>query len=207
MRACNDARVQDTMIVSPKVDHHEWILGLIESETEPFWIADTDLVFWSDIEKFDFDSAVLAGRYIPRFKCKFANASTKPRLHTSLLRINPLSVKEWVKAYGEKFPDTYCTPRPTLQDLIFPRYIPSRDGDPHFYDTASLLYQAIGGRKFDERHLDCYDHLNAGTLSDLVAPCYPEYRIRETQFSIFENPQLAKGSWKLQDAFYAKHAC
>lgn len=187
--------------------HHKWVTYLIEHENEPFWICDTDIVFWDSMEKFDFDGSALAGRYSPQFRCQFANAITRPRLHTCLLRIDPVKVREEVEAYGNHFPDAYCTPRPSLEDLVYPRYIPTIGEMSRFSDTCSLLYNSIGGRWFMKEHLNCYDHLGSATLSDLVAPHYPEYRMRETQFAIFENPQLAKGSWKLQDEFYKKHAC
>lgn len=189
------------------ITHHQWLHSLVKHATEPLIVADTDLVFFDNFERFEFGNAILAGRYTPQFRCKFANAITKPRLHTCLLWIDPVKVREAVTKYGERFPDCYATPRPTLEDLIFPRYIPQRVGMPYFYDTASLLYQAIGGHSFTPEQLDSFSHLNSGTLSDLVAPAYPEYRIRETHFSIYENPQLAKGNWRLHDAFYAANAC
>lgn len=187
--------------------HHEWVARLIREEQESFWICDTDIIFWDSMEQWGFGSHSLSGRFSPQFRCQFSNAVTRPRLHTCLLRIDPVKVRAEVEAYGKKFPDCYATPRPTIDDLVFPRYMPNLSRLPYFSDTCSLLYNAIGGYRFSENHLNCFDHLGSATLSDLVAPCYPEYRMRETHFAIFENPQLAKGSWKLQDEFYAKHAC
>lgn len=191
----------------PETTHHEWVARLIREEQEPFFCCDTDMVFFSNFERFDFTDVILAGQRSPQFRCKFAAAITKPRLHTCLLRIDPEKVREAVKKFGEQFPDVYCLPRPTLEDLVFPRYIPQLSDRPHFYDTTSLLYQAVGGHCFSDEQMDAFSHLGSATLSDVVASHYPEYRMRETHFAIFENPQLAKGSWKLQDEFYAKHAC
>jgi hypothetical protein len=187
--------------------HHEWVSRIIHHEEEPVWICDTDVVFWDSMEQFDFSRGQLTGRYTPKFRCKFANAITQPRLHTCLLRIDTGLVKTMVSIYGDRFPDCYATPVPTLEDLIFPRYIPNWNSSPYFYDTASLLYQVVSGLSFTPEQLEAFDHLGSATLSDLVAPHYPEYRMRETQFAILENPQLAKGSWKMQDEFYKKHAC
>lgn len=206
MRACNDARVDHTRESEP-ITHHEWVARLIQEENEPFFVLDTDVIFWDNFERFSFEGAPLAGRYIPQFKCKFANAITKPRFHTCLLYIDPKIVKKVVGTFGELSPDVYCLPRPTIEDLVFPRYIPDIRGMRYFYDTASLLFQCVSGVPFNKDELNSFEHLNSATLSDLVAPCYPEYRMRETHFAIYENPQLAKGSWKLQDEFYAKHAC
>lgn len=196
-----------TFTVFDRRTHHEWVAQLIREEQEPFWICDTDVVFWYNMEKFCFDGTPLAGRYVPQFKCNFANAITKPRFHTCLLYIDPKIVKKVVGTFGELSQDVYCLPRPTIEDLVFPRYIPDIKGMRYFYDTTSLLFQCVSGVPFNKDELNSFDHLNSATLSDLVAPCYPEYRMRETHFAIFENPQLAKGSWKLQDEFYAKHAC
>jgi len=187
--------------------HHKWVTYLIEHEQEPFWICDTDVVFFGNMEHFDFGNARLAGRYSPKFNCKFSRAFTMPRLHTCLMRIEPEPLRAAVALYGGLFPDCYATPRPTLEDLVFPRYIPDVEHTrPSFYDTCGLLYHALGGIKMQPKHMDCFEHLGSATLSDLVAKAYPEYRVRETHFSIFENPQLAKGLGKMQDRFYAEHA-
>lgn len=187
--------------------HHEWLCSILKHEDEASWICDTDIIFWDSMEQWGFGSHSLSGRFSPQFRCQFSNAVTRSRLHTCLLRIDPVKVREEVEAYGKKFPDCYATPRPTIEDLVYPRYMPNLGQMPYFSDTCSLLYNAIGGYRFTEDHLNRYDHVGSATLSDLVAPCYPEYRMRETHFAIFENPQLARGSWKIQDEFYAKHAC
>ncbi len=54
--------------------------------------------------------------------------------------------------------------------------------------------------------MDCYDHLNCGTISDIVAPHLKDLRLRESHFAVFENAQLARGAWKNQDNWYRKHA-
>jgi hypothetical protein len=186
------------------LDHHHWILSLIEKETEPFWICDTDICFWQNFERFEFKGAALAGRYTPQFYCSFANARTCPRLHTCLLRIDPSEVKVLVKLYGEQFPDTYCTPRPTLADLIFPRYTPYRFGaiqKKYFSDTCSLLYAAIGGQMFTNEQNSAFDHLNFGTLCDVVAPRLGG-SVREMHAAVLDQPHLLKGQWKRDQEFY-----
>lgn len=199
-------KVGASFVAIKHTTHHEWLCSILKHQDELCWVADSDLVFWNDVESFDLECR-MAGRLTPRFACNFTKSITQSRLHTSLLRIDPLQIRGAIEIYGSYFPDCYATPRPTIEDLVSPRYIPDRNGPAYFYDTASLLYQAIGGYSFDEDTLNRYDHVGSGTLSDVVAPHYPEYRMRETHFAIFENPQLAKGSWKLQDEFYAKHAC
>lgn len=199
------------IIAIPKTLHHVWLEDLIKKESEPWVSLDTDIVLWQSCENWKFDGAALAGRYIPQFKDKWTKCITRPRLHTSLLYINPVEVRERVAKYSAQFPDTQFADKPfnPLANLIRQTIIPHREGRilrNYFYDTCSMLYHAIGGQHFNDLHLDCYDHIHAGTVSDLVAPCYPEDQIQETHFAIFENPNLAKGLWHSQDQFYKKHA-
>lgn len=197
-------------ITLPTTEHHRWINELIETEQEPFWICDTDISFWGKVQDWTFD-APLAGRLTPQFKCRFANAITRPRLHTCLMKIDPVRVRERVEKYGRQFPDAYCTPRPTLAELVWPRYVPWLNAAysgrvNYFHDTCCLLYQAIGGQAFTPQQNESFDHMGSGTLSDLVAPCYPEHRLRESHFAIFENHELLKGAWRKQCEFYERNA-
>lgn len=182
--------------------HHEWISTLLTRE-RPFFLLDTDVVFWDSFEQFDFSGQRLAGRFIPRFRDKFTNCITEPRYHTSLLYMNPVAIREALKEYQEKFPVTPFNP---LINPINPIIVPSRGLSSRFYDTTSLLYNIIGGCGFSTVHLDAYSHLNFGTISDIVAPFYPELRFREKHFAAFENPEFIRGSWREQDQFYKAHA-
>lgn len=182
--------------------HHEWIERLLRDEVEPFWICDTDVIFWESIEQWDMTGQVLAGRYTPQFYDRFTNCITLARLHTSLLYIDPKAVRDKVAKYFAQFPETPFNPRP---NLIYPGFLPYRMSGTQrnfFHDTCSLLYHAIAGRHFGTLQLDCYDHINYGTISDIVCPHYPGYKWREQHFAVFENPLLAKGCWRAQDAFY-----
>lgn len=181
--------------------HHIWIERILRG-SEPVWICDTDIVFWKDMELWDFGNAAMAGRYVPRFFDRFVNCITMPRLHTSLLYLNPDRIREEVEKYFGQFPDTPFNPRP---NLIHPCFYPHRVGSSvknYFHDTCSILYQAIGGDIFLPHHNDCYDHLNFGTISDVVCPYYPNYNWRQRHFAVFENPALLKGAWRTDEQFY-----
>jgi hypothetical protein len=196
--------------VEGNIEHHDWIRRLFREETDPFFVLDTDVGFWENFEHFDFSNAAMAGRYVPQFFCRFANAITRPRLHTCLLYIDPVQVRNQVDAYASQFPDTYCTPRPSLRDLVFPRYIPYKFGavtKNYFHDTCCLLYQAIGGQPFDDQQNLAFDHAQSMTISDLVAPHYPGGDIREHHFAIFQNPEVLKGQWLRDKEFYRQRAC
>lgn len=186
--------------------HHAWIEKLIACENEPFFICDTDVVFWDSVETLEVSGEALAGRLIPQFFDRFTNCITRPRLHTSLLYINPSEVRARVKAYYDQFPQTPFNPK---ANLIYPIFLPVRHGGTvtsYFFDTCSLLYQAIGGRAFTENELDRYDHLHFGTLRDLVAPHYPEQRFDEVHEAVFTKPELLRGAWKLDERFYEANA-
>lgn len=185
--------------------HHEWLLNLIETEKEPFWICDTDVHFFESMEQFDFNGHPLAGRYVPQFYCDFAGAITRQRIHTFLMRISPSTVKSFVEEYVGQFTDLYCTPRPTLKDLVFPRYTPVRFGctrKAYFSDTTSLLYQVVGGHSFTDKENEAVGHLGSGTLVDEVSVRYPRGNMMEWHASVLDQPHLLKGQWERDKAFY-----
>lgn len=190
-------RTEDTI-------HHDWISGLIRDESEPFFILDTDVVFWKSVEGWKFDDDVaIAGRFIPSFFDRFTNCITMARLHTALLYINPVLVRRKVDEYFKQFPDTPFNPKP---NPVNPTFVPLRIGilsRSYFYDTCSMLYHSIGGLPFTFDQLDCYDHLGFGTISDIVCPHYRDKAWREMHFAAFADPSLLKGSWKTDDLFYA----
>jgi hypothetical protein len=182
--------------------HHAWVAGEARIN-HPLFILDTDVVFWDSFEQFAFHGCALAGRFIPRFMDSFTKCVTEPRLHTSLLYMDPCLIKQKIAEYLAGMPNTQFNPH---IDFFDPVVVPTQEGPSKFYDTSALLFHAIGGIPFSEQHLNTYDHLNFGTLSDLVAPSYPEMRLRETHFAAFENPELIRGAWRDQDKFYADRA-
>lgn len=202
-------RVADEVIeLITQTDHSTWIEQLIREENEPFYLCDTDIVFWGSVEELDFAGAPLAGRLVPRFFDSFTNCITLPRLHTSLLYVDPVLVRQKMCEYFEQFPATPFNPRP---DLIRPKFFPVRNPntgklDNFFHDVCCLLYQVVGGTIFRERELDKFDHLNFGTISDVVAPHYPEQDFREAHFVAFENPSLMRGNWRKDDLWYRSRA-
>lgn len=213
-KAVQDARVdqigweprEGEGVFTPTTTHWQWILDLLDRETEPFYICDTDIVFWSSVEGWDFGDAAMAGRYIPQFKDSFTNCVTRPRLHTSLLYLNPVEIKKRVTAYLAQFPETDLNPRP---NLIFPCQFPFRQGrrvTNYFYDTACMLYQAIAGQHFTEAQLEAYDHIMFATASDIVCDKPPRNRWRGNHLAVFENPSLLKGAWRLQEKFFQENA-
>lgn len=171
--------------------HHEWLQMLAMTEQEPFYVVDTDMVFYSPMERFVF-TAPLAGWRIPEWKDEFTNAITRSRLHTSVLYINPGQVRQKLKEYDSQFPNTVFNPR---INPFYPVVLPFKQ-QAYFYDTCGLLYHAIGGQSFTDEQLDCYFHFNFGTISDIVLPHLSNGdAMTVRRQAILDNPELGRGLW------------
>ena len=172
--------------------HHDWIAKLLTENQEPFWILDTDVIFFAKVEDFQFD-APLAGHRIPEFMDEFSGCITRSRLHTSLLRFDPEKIGYRLRAIRRIIPDTPFTPFPTLVDPII---VPLRSR-LYFYDTCSSLYHAVGGQKFEAEQKNCYWHAHFGTISDLVLPRLKNGEAMEKRREeILTKPHLGYGLWR-----------
>lgn len=183
----------------PTIIHHRWIEALVERETEPFYVLDTDVIFYESFERFAFETA-LAGWRIPEWKDEFTNAITRARLHTSLLYINPEKVNLAITKYQKQFPETPFNP---LANLFYPVCLPFKQKG-YFYDTCGLLYHAIGGTAFDPEQLDTYFHFNFGTIEDVVIPRLANgltMHIERTKINMA--PNLGHGLWRRQMEYYS----
>lgn len=178
--------------------HHEWIEQLVREQTEPFWIVDTDMVFFGKVEDWTF-STFLAGWRIPEWQDEFTKARTRARLHTSLLYIDPVKLRADIARYESQFPKTAFNP---LVNLFHPLCLPLKEHGT-FYDTCGLLYHAVGGTAFTPAQLSAYSHLNFGTIPDIVLPHLQHGReMFEARKAIMNNPDLARGLWRAQMEYY-----
>lgn len=178
--------------------HHQWIEALVNREQEPFWICDSDMVFFNKIEDWQFPTS-LAGWRIPEWQDEFTKARTRSRLHTSLLFIDPLRLREDIEKYESQFPKTVFNP---LVNLFHPLCLPLKQ-EGTFYDTCSLLYHAIGGTAFTPQQLDSYFHFFFGNCADVVLPHLQNGReMFEIRQAILEKPELGRGLWRAQMEYY-----
>ncbi len=185
------------------LSHTAFIKRIIRLEKEPFYFCDTDMMFHDSIEQFSF-GCHLAGRFVPKFYNEFSKSITMPRLHTSLLYVNPPALKSAVQAYHAQFPVSKYCPAP---DLFATLHIPVSGERDYFYDDSAMLYAAVGGQAFTEPVLDCYDHLHCGTISDEVAPHLTRARnLTEINLHLINNPSQMKGIWRNQEKYYAHFA-
>jgi hypothetical protein len=176
----------------------EWVLQI----NEPCFILDTDVVFWSNFERWNFEDVAMAGRKMPRFFDPYSKSWSQPRLHTSLCYLNPERIKADLEQH--KFPadDPFKTP---LADLVKAFWFVNESGQRVFYDTAALLSYHVSTRAFNEEQLDCFDHLHGGTYVDLIAPHYSQdNRLVDRYKAVWDNPALARGLWRKHDQLFAK---
>lgn len=180
--------------------HHDWINKLLSTQTEEFWICDTDMIFYNPVENYPLKGFPLAGRRIPEFHDEFSGCLTRSRLHTSLLLVNPLEVKKRVEVFTNRVAQTPFTP---ISNLINPIVVPFK-GKGVFYDTCSQLYHAVGGHQFSDDILDSYFHMNFGTISDIVLPRLngSGEAMQKARNAIMENPSLGRGVWRHQEQYY-----
>jgi len=178
--------------------HHEWIENLIQNENEPFYVLDTDVVFYKNFEDEKFETA-LAGWRIPEWRDEFSGCITRARLHTSLLYINPVMVRDAVSNFKANIPNTPFTP---ISKFCHPLIVPFKR-ERYFYDTCSMLYHAIGGTPFTDAQKDAFMHFNFGTISDVVLPRLHQSELMAVERNrIIENPELGRGQWRKQEEYY-----
>lgn len=180
--------------------HHLWIESLLKICTEPFWILDTDVVFWSSVESLDMSECYLAGTYTSPFNDPFTKCETQSRLHTCLMYFDPVKIQSKVAERLSQHPATAFNP---CINLIHPVMLPAQ-GKTYFMDTCGFLYAAIKGTPFTAEQLKCFEHLHCGTWSDLLAPVFPA--MQEIHENIYSDPKQAHGLREVQDEFYRKHA-
>ncbi len=185
------------------VAHDVWVERLLQLSPDPFWILDTDIVFWSGVESFAFSGAALSGRYEPAFTEPWSGTSKVSRLHTSLLYFDPellrRSIRNWLVRWHPKgFPFV-----PSVE-LIRQHYVPRASSPPLFYDTCAGLYQALGGLAFTDVQNSAFEHLHCGAYSNRIAAALPG--IEDVHRAVVYDTGKARGLREAQEKFYAEHA-
>ena len=183
-------------------NHATWIAALISRMQDPFWICDTDVIFFDKVEDWKFDGP-LAGRRIPEWDDEFSGCITRARLHPSLLYVDPVKTRQAIADYESKIATTHFTPK---IDLLAPVCLPFK-GCRYFYDAASLLYHAIGGQKFTDLQLDAYSHFNFGTIEDVVLPRLKDgAQMAAVREAMLKNLNASRGMWRSQEDYYTSRA-
>jgi len=194
-------------ILTCAIAHDSWISALIEVERNPFWICDADVAFWKEF-KHEPDGSALAGVRVPSFFEPWTRTQYRERLHTCLMRIDPLAFRESCLDFKQSFPLEPFKPR---IDYVYQQWQPElTEGEigmkrvVHFYDTLAMAWHAFGGQEFTQAQIESFDHLNCATYADLIAPSL-DFDILGAHKAIYENIELARGSWGKQFEWFAAH--
>lgn len=186
----------------PRIMHDSWIAGLLDNCQKPFWIADTDLVFWDSVEGFGQPFAI-EGRFEPDFREPWSGTQHVRRLHTSLLYLDPEKIRQKVREWAARWhPKGF--PFSPWMELVRQQYIPVSDRAPLFYDTCAALYQAIGGHAFTTEQNAAFEHLHCGTYGQRMRQAIPG--LTEAHRRIFQDVNAAKGLQATQEEFYRQNA-
>lgn len=179
--------------------HGEWIEFLLRMETEPFWIADTDVIFFEPVEHwFAGSKCLFSGRMEPEFLEPWTRSVHVERLHPSLMWFNPAHLRAAIRSWPGTTEFFHTVQLPLVQWTFVPRL-----GKPMlFYDTCAGLHHALGGQPFSEGQNKAFSHLFCGTYADQntaldLTPVHAE---------IIRNPELARNLWASQQEWYKRMA-
>lgn len=193
--------------------HGEWIELLMQTMTRDFWICDSDVVFFDEVENWfeRWDEVLFAGRYEPSFNCAWTQAEHQARLHPSLMWMNPGRLNSAVRAWPRRHPFFNTVER----NLYRWHWVPHRDrvlegdrGDVvrmKLYDTCSGLFHALGGTAFTEKQNATFGHLYSSTYLDLIGEHMPE-EFRKVHEAVYKDPAEARKLWAAQQEFYKQVA-
>ncbi len=202
-----DAHVPEADLVRTEVDRHgEWMDKVLKTTKGLVVFLDTDVVFHKAVEHWQFKTG-MAGRYIRRFREPLTRCVSESRLHPSLLFVDPFTLAQELDGWQSGFKVTRFNP-PVTSFSAFTLAERTRAGVvPHFYDTGSALYQAVGGTSFTNDQLDAYDHLFAGTFVDELAAVIDDADLLAAHQVAWENPGRIRGAWRRQNDWFARRAC
>ena len=189
--------------------HADWIQHCVEFHDSPgpLVILDPDTIFWKSCEDWEFpESTLLAGYLVPHMWNDFAKCVSVPRIHTSLMWFPDT----WAlgKVLAERYPYSHqasgeycpCNPfRPTVQFIR---------GRPVFWDSCANLYGmlAYNGlliQPFEDKHKECFDHLNSASFFDVMAARLDDNRgFVQAHREGVRDPMKLRNLWPIVDAYY-----
>jgi hypothetical protein len=187
--------------------HDIWIENLVNRMFEPFWIVDTDVVFFGPMTA---GAGVLAGRFEPEFMEEWTGTRHVERLHTAVMRIDPEGLRMASREWMARFP----APWRNSAEFTWIRqtFVPVSHQEPLFYDTMAGAYHALmrmGGmrlaRGFTDEEDSAFEHLHCGGYVDLVAAETKSgfgNSLQAFHRRVFQNPEAAHGARLKQAEYY-----
>ncbi len=186
-----------------RLSHDAWIEQLLGFCQYPFFVCDTDVVFWDSVEgpaSSHHDPEVfLAGRLEPEFAEEWTKSIHVERLHTCLLYLNPRRLRIETRLWMGRFPSLWHSAQ---MNLVRQQFIARRSGMPLFYDTCAGLWQALGGTPNTPEQDACFEHLHCGTYADLISGHTSLHDLQKLHQAVYADPQTARGIKQGQAAYY-----
>jgi hypothetical protein len=185
--------------------HDHWIEGLVEGQMRPFWIVDTDVVFWRSMEDLtpDSDEVAIAGRFEPEFEEESTGTRHMERLHTAVMWCNPPALRASMRAWMAKIPAPWGLS--AQFPFIRQHFVPLRNERTRFYDSTAGLWHAGIGTPFTEEQDDAFDHLHCGTYVDLIGPKL-SCELQAAHQAIYADHTIAQGMRHQQAKYYERLA-
>ena len=147
--------------------HGQWIEALLDTQDDPFWICDTDIMFHGPVEHwFEANNqACWAGRFEPEYRDPVTKAIHMARLHPSLMWFNTGALRAAIRGW----PGLHEFFHSVERTLIRWSFIPFR-GEIIFLDTMAGLFGAMPkrGRPFTTDQNGAFSHLYCGTYLDVA---------------------------------------
>jgi hypothetical protein len=187
------------------IHHADWIHDMINLYPGPLVIVDPDCIFWENCEGFKFDAAI-AGMFVPDHWNHWSRSIYRSRLHTSFLWIDPSRLRKCMD-------DLWSTSHngPYLPCDLFRPVMTYDYGRPTFYDTLAILCHALPTGDitiFNERHLNCYDHLNSASFYHEMMQRWDTDAQRAEFKRIHDlaktDPKQLRGLWRKTLSYYAQ---
>ena len=183
---------------NPLTSHDRWIESLVLTLNDPFWVCDTDNVFWASVEAWPMPLH-FSGRFEPEFSEEWMQTRHVARLHTSLMQFNPASLRVAMREWACQIPEVWR--RSAEFPFIRMQFIPVRGSDPLCYDTCAGLWQAGIGMPFTEEQNAAYDHLHCATYVDAIGGDLGA-QMAAAHRAIYDNRANARGIRAGQDRYY-----
>ena len=177
-----------------EIRHHDYLRSILLKEAQAV-LVDPDIIFWENLEHWDFSVFLMAGRLIPNFYDKYTRCHTVSRLHTSLLWLPDL---EKMREIFAKRAPRYFDPVMHQTALVGSEWV--------FWDTLAGLYHMFKDRAygFGEQELNAYDHLFCGThLDQVINAIGSDSIIAQGAHLARTDIQSLKGYWRQQDQYFA----
>ncbi len=183
--------------------HDVWLEHLVQTQPGPFWICDTDLVYFQPVPP-PAPGVWLSGRYEPSFAEEWTASLHVERLHTCLLYLDPQLLRAKMRAWQSRHVPAIFGHAET--HFIRQHFVPVAGRAPHFMDTAAGLYHAFGGAPFDPAANECFEHLHCGTYSDLIGRCASLGDLGAVHAAVVADVQQARGLREAQEKYYVTRA-